>query len=454
VSSPRCNRGASRCGGSTPSVRTLGMKLWRQSASLAPRRSGFDSRRLHSSLRSVNGKHTPFVRPRCGFDSCRRLLRGRSSEGRAPERHSREARSIRVVRFLGPWCKRKHGELQPRRSGFETWRACVHVVTSPSGAVVHIGNTRCVHYPAKGINWDLVALGSVPDTTIARQLGVAAQVVWKARSRRGIPRFRAPEHAQRSAIDWDQVDLGERPDSVVARDLGVTRRHVCAERLRRRIPAFVGLVLTQEGNPCRSIYEAMYDAWLHAQSTPHEHEVRVPQLPYIADFYVASEYIEVVGMGRFGRYAKKHEAKRRAYEATSLPVQWLYPADVEALFADCHVALRYRTRRLCEDCGKETHDLVKGVCRRCYMPRWRRATDDVRSCEQCNRDFITREPRRFCSHSCYAKSLELCWPDWDELERRIAEKPIRQVAFDLGVRPGTLSMRIRRKRLRDQRESS
>jgi hypothetical protein len=26
-------------------------------------------------LRSVNGKHAPFVRPRCGFDSCRRLLR-------------------------------------------------------------------------------------------------------------------------------------------------------------------------------------------------------------------------------------------------------------------------------------------------------------------------------------------------------------------------------------------
>jgi hypothetical protein len=124
VSFPRCKRGASRFGGSTPSVRTLGMKLWRQSASLAPRRSGFDSRRLHSSLRSVNGKHTPFVRPRCGFDSCRRLLRGRSSEGRAPERHSEEARSIRVVRSIGPWCKRQHGELQPRRSGFEAWRAC------------------------------------------------------------------------------------------------------------------------------------------------------------------------------------------------------------------------------------------------------------------------------------------------------------------------------------------
>jgi hypothetical protein len=190
-----------------------------------------------------------------------------------------------------------------------------------------------VHYPTKGINWDLVALGTVPDTTLAKQLGVAAQVVWKARSRRGIPRFRPPEQARCSGIDWDHVGLGERPDSVLARELGVTRRHVCAERRRRRIPAFVGLVLTQESNPCRSIYEAMYDAWLHAQSAPHEHEVRVPQLPYIADFYVGSEYIEIIGMARFGRYAKKHEAKRRAYEGLSVSVRWLYPADVEAVFA-------------------------------------------------------------------------------------------------------------------------
>ena len=37
-------------------------------------RCRFDSDRLHLRLRSVNGKHAPFVRPRCGFDSCRRLL--------------------------------------------------------------------------------------------------------------------------------------------------------------------------------------------------------------------------------------------------------------------------------------------------------------------------------------------------------------------------------------------
>ena len=92
-------------------------------------------------LRSVNGKHAPFVRPRCGFDSCRRLScvppRGRSSDGRAPERHSGEARSIRVVRFTGLWCKREHDELQPRRSGFETWQACSNsIVAGRSGSVI------------------------------------------------------------------------------------------------------------------------------------------------------------------------------------------------------------------------------------------------------------------------------------------------------------------------------
>jgi hypothetical protein len=37
-----------------------------------------------SSPRSVNGKHAPFVRPRCGFNSCRGLSHARSSDDRAP----------------------------------------------------------------------------------------------------------------------------------------------------------------------------------------------------------------------------------------------------------------------------------------------------------------------------------------------------------------------------------
>jgi hypothetical protein len=268
--------------------------------------------------------------------------------------------------------------------------------------------------------------------------------------RRGIPPFSTAETRRASTIEWESVDLGQRPDSIIAHELGVGRRKVCYERRKRHLPAFVGLVLSQEGEPCRSIYEAMYDAWLHDSLKAHEHEVRIPRLPLIADFWVDGEYIEIVGMTGFRRYREKHEAKRWAYEAARLPVQWLYPSDVEALFATCSLQLRFRSERTCADCGRQTHDLVKGVCRVCYMPRWRKARPALLTCPQCGNEFATREPRRFCSRSCYWSSLELEWPAWDELERRVAEKPIRQVAVDLGVRPGTLYMRLSRRRQRQE----
>lgn len=89
---------------------------------------------LIQRLRSVNGKHTPFVRPGCGFESCRRLLvthtpvaqwmrallcdgRGRwfdssrayqADVAQPAERRDATpevARSIRAVRFfVGLWC--------------------------------------------------------------------------------------------------------------------------------------------------------------------------------------------------------------------------------------------------------------------------------------------------------------------------------------------------------------
>jgi hypothetical protein len=147
-------------------------------------------------------------------------------------------------------------------------------------------------------------LGRVPDTVLARELGVSSQVVHKARTRRQISKFETPERLRCSSIDWDLVDLGERPDSAIAREFGVSRRSVCTERRLRGIPAFVGLLLLQEGEPCRSIYEAMYDAWLHSEQIAHEHEVPIAGLPYIADFRVAGEYIEIAGMIRFPRTEK------------------------------------------------------------------------------------------------------------------------------------------------------
>ncbi len=81
----------------------------------------------------------PATAEAAGSTPAGRITRGRSSDGRAPERHSGEARSIRVVRFLeGLWCKRQHGELQPRWSGFDPWRACsLEIVAGRSGSVIY-----------------------------------------------------------------------------------------------------------------------------------------------------------------------------------------------------------------------------------------------------------------------------------------------------------------------------
>jgi hypothetical protein len=133
-------------------------------------RCRFDSDRLHLRLRSVNGKHAPFVRPRCGFDSCRRLLRtpvaqrrercpataevagsspagrttrGRSSEGRAPGRHLGEARSIRVVRFTGPWCNGSTASSNLVSPGSRPGGPAPTTRSSRAGAVGLSGESGC-----------------------------------------------------------------------------------------------------------------------------------------------------------------------------------------------------------------------------------------------------------------------------------------------------------------------
>jgi hypothetical protein len=304
-----------------------------------------------------------------------------------------------------------------------------------------------MHYPLKGINWDEVGLGSAPDTVIASQLGVASQVVQRARARRAIPRFYSRAAARASIVDWNGIGLGERPDSVVAREIGVSRRKVCAERLKRRIPPFVGLVLNQEGSPCRSIYEAMYDARLHHEKLPHAHEVGVPGTRFVADFLVEDEFVEIVGMVNFTRYRTKYERKRRAYADAAINVRWVSSSEVERLYAECPLALRFRSERRCDDCGEETHDLVKAVCRRCYMKRWHANEAAARMCGHCGRD-VRRKESVFCSRACYWASLELDWPAWEELDGLLSNKSIRQVAIDLGIRPSTLYMKLRRRRMR------
>jgi hypothetical protein len=79
VSSAACKADASRCGGSTPPVRTRPGDVAQSEERLACNEGGVGSTPTVSTSvpASVvfNGKHAPVVRPRCGFDSCRRLLR-------------------------------------------------------------------------------------------------------------------------------------------------------------------------------------------------------------------------------------------------------------------------------------------------------------------------------------------------------------------------------------------
>jgi hypothetical protein len=250
-------------------------------------------------------------------------------------------------------------------------------------------------------------------------------------------------------VEWDTIGLGSVPDSVIARKLGCSRRFVASQRKKKNIPPFVGIILTQEGTPCRSIYEAMYDAYLHWHQIAHDHEVRVADLPYIADFKMDGKYIEIVGMIQFGKYARKLELKKAAYKVRSLPVTWLSAKDVEKLYADCPVEIGFRSQRICERCGKETHDLVKNVCRVCYMDVWREEKGQTQVCKECGCEFSTADNRKYCSHSCYAASMEIDWPSWEWLAEQMQTTSIRQIARRIGVKETSLYMRISRRKQRN-----
>ena len=168
----------------------------------APRRSGFDSRRLHHALVVSTAQHAPFVRPKCGFDSCRGLSRGRSSAGRAPERHSGEARSTRAVRFTGPWCNREHGELQPRESGFESWRACFST-----------GVNRSPHEPCSFAAAKPTPSGICPPWAGIRA-GESARRIPPANEQRGVEMHQHPHLARATA----PTKRPQRPAKVIVLD--------------------------------------------------------------------------------------------------------------------------------------------------------------------------------------------------------------------------------------------
>jgi len=97
----------------------------------------------------------------------------------------------------------------------------------------------------KPVAWDDQPLGEVPDTELAKRLGVSNVAVGRARRRRGIPSFStsafneagADRRGGRVGIDWDAQPLGEMKDAELARRLGVHRSSVNSARRARGIPA-------------------------------------------------------------------------------------------------------------------------------------------------------------------------------------------------------------------------
>jgi len=254
-----------------------------------------------------------------------------------------------------------------------------------------------------------------------------------------------------SKVDWSSLPLGEEPDSVIAERVGYSRSYVGLRRRKLGIPAFVGLVLTQEGVPTRSVYEAKYDAYLHWKGIGHIHEPSVPGVPYIADFEIDGQYIEILGMSGFKRYDTKSDRKRQVYADAEVPVTWLTREDVDAVYKGCPVRLKFRSR-YCDTCSKKTHDLVNGMCRSCNRKQWGQDNGTGATCEQCGDQFFRSAgapDARFCSHPCYSKSLELEWLSWEEIDARLQHTSARQLAFELGIKPSALYMRLRRRQERD-----
>lgn len=247
-------------------------------------------------------------------------------------------------------------------------------------------------------------------------------------------------------IDWDNIGLGKKSDTQIALELGVLRRKVCSERNKRKIKPFLGLYLLTEGIPCRSVYEAMYDVYLHENKIQHKHEVKIGTC--IADFEVGDEIHEIAGMTGFRKYQDRNLRKEQYYKKHNIKVKWLTCKDVETLYQTCSTKVMCRDRK-CIDCGKETVNIVRNVCRTCYMKRWH-DKGQQQVCEQCGNTFVApkNDTRKFCSHACYSKSIASLGMDYGAILKEITEtkEPVYSYAKRHGIKPATLYVMLNRQK--------
>jgi hypothetical protein len=93
-------------------------------------------------------------------------------------------------------------------------------------------------------------------------------------------------------------------------------------------------------------------------------------------------------------------------------------------------------------------DLVKKVCRTCYMLIWHDDQEVSRTCQYCGKPFLGDGPQKFCNHSCYAKSLEMKLPPMETIIRELETTSCSELGRKYGVLPGTIHMRVHRYRKR------
>ncbi len=104
------------------------------------------------------------------------------------------------------------------------------------------------------IRWDsqaLADLGKVPDTVIARRLGVSHRSVSRHRQKLGIASFDRHNTTlldiqQRGTHDWGRQPLGQMSDNTLAAKLGVSRQRIHVVRKRLGIPSFTESQKTED----------------------------------------------------------------------------------------------------------------------------------------------------------------------------------------------------------------
>lgn len=137
------------------------------------------------------------------------------------------------------------------------------------------------------LDWGTVPFGQVPDTVLARWLGVSNKTVQKHRRRFGIAAC-----PRGSLIDWSRLPLGKIPDTHVAAMTGLTASDVCSAR------ASLGIRVAPVAERSGALPGALPPAEFLLSVTPVRHEVpkgseaRTPKAAHLWDR--AAEALRIV----------------------------------------------------------------------------------------------------------------------------------------------------------------